>query len=97
MGVERLLAEGREVAFLWPCRRLPARHPIAPGAGGDRGHILLFRPSALEVHLRTAGWWFWCQEIFDFFAAHLALITEPSMRHYLAAWELQQAEPPEQR
>jgi hypothetical protein len=56
----------------------------------DRGHILLFQPSAVEVHLRTATW-FWSQEIFDFFAAHLGLITEPSMRHYLAAWELRQA------
>jgi hypothetical protein len=56
----------------------------------DRGHILLFRPSALEVHRKTAEW-FWDQEIFDFFAAHLGLITEPSMRHYLAAWELMQA------
>jgi hypothetical protein len=56
----------------------------------DRGHILLFQPSALEVHAKTAEW-FWCQEIFDFFAAHLGLIAEPSMRHYLAAWELKQA------
>lgn len=56
----------------------------------DRGHIILFRPSPLEVHRRTAEW-FWCQEIFDFFAAHLALITEPSMRHYIAAWELRES------
>jgi hypothetical protein len=102
MGVERLLAEGREVAFLSSPAVSPtsgpagipsaslARHPIAPGAGGDRGHILLFRPSALEVHLRTAGW-FWRQEIFDFFAAHLVLITEPSMRHYILASERQRA------
>ncbi len=56
----------------------------------DRGHILRFQPNALEVHRRTAEW-FWDQEIFDFFAAHLGLISEPSMRHYLAAWELKQA------
>jgi len=56
----------------------------------DRGHIILFRPSAIEVHLRTATW-FWSQEIFNLFGANLGLITEPSMRLYIAAWELRQA------
>jgi hypothetical protein len=56
----------------------------------DRGHILVFQPSALEVHVRTANW-FWCQEILDFFGERVGLITQPSMRHYLAAWELRQA------
>jgi hypothetical protein len=66
--------------------------PPQRGRGGARRPrpLSLFRPSALEVHRRTATW-FWSQEIFDFFAAHLHLITVPSMRHYLAAWELQQA------
>jgi hypothetical protein len=31
----------------------------------DRGHVVIFQPSALEVHVRTAEW-FWDQEIFDF-------------------------------
>ncbi len=56
----------------------------------DRGHVLLFEPSPLEVHSRVAQW-FWDQEVFDFVARHLHLIAEPSMRHYLAAWELKQA------
>ena len=56
----------------------------------DRGHVLLFEPSPLEVHCRTAEW-FWDQEVYDFVAQHLHLIAEPSMCHYLAAWELKQA------
>ncbi len=56
----------------------------------DRGHVLLFEPSPLEVHSRVAQW-FWDQEVFDFVARYLYLIPEPSMRHYLAAWELKQA------
>jgi hypothetical protein len=56
----------------------------------DRGHLVIFEPSPLEVHLRTAGW-FWDQEIFDFVGERLHLIREPSMRHYVAAWELKQA------
>jgi hypothetical protein len=56
----------------------------------DRGHLLLFQPSPLEVHRRTATW-FWDQEIFDFVGARLHWIAEASMRHYVAAWELKRA------
>jgi hypothetical protein len=56
----------------------------------DRGHLVIFRPSAQEVHARTAAW-FWDQEIFDFWAERLQVLREPSMRHYVAAWELKQA------
>ena len=56
----------------------------------DRGHLVIFEPGPLEVHQRTADW-FWDQEIFDFIGERLHLITEPSMRHYVAAWELNQA------
>ena len=56
----------------------------------DRGHLVMFEPSALEVHLRTASW-FWDQDVFDFIGERLHLIREPSMRHYVAAWELKQA------
>lgn len=56
----------------------------------DRGHIVLFRPTALEVHLRTAEW-FWDQEIFDFIGEQLSLIVNPSMRTYIQAWELKQS------
>jgi hypothetical protein len=56
----------------------------------DRGHLVRFEPSPLEVHLHTAEW-FWDQEIFDFIGERLHVISEPSMRHYVAAWELKQA------
>src|SRR5207249_3818093 len=56
----------------------------------DRGHVILFRPTALEVHLRTALW-FWDQEIFDFIGERLHLIAEPLMRAYVGAHELKRA------
>ena len=56
----------------------------------DRGHVLFFEPSPLEVHRQTATW-FWDQDIFDFVGARLPWLVEASMRHYLAAWELKQA------
>jgi hypothetical protein len=56
----------------------------------DRGHVVVFEPSALEVH-RQAATWFWDQEIFDFVQARLHWIAAASLRHYLAAWELKQA------
>src|SRR6266849_383530 len=48
----------------------------------DRGHVLVFEPTALEVHRHAAGW-FWDQEIFDFVAVHLHLIAQHSLRTYL--------------
>ena len=56
----------------------------------DRGHLLLFEPSPLEVH-RQAARWFWDQEIFDFVADHLHLMAQHSLRTYFHAWELKQA------
>lgn len=56
----------------------------------DRGICLYFDPSPLEVHVRTATW-FWDQEIFDFIAAHLHYCTALSMRLYHQAWELKTA------
>ncbi|MHC4176779.1 MAG: hypothetical protein ACYSWU_04690 [Planctomycetota bacterium] len=56
----------------------------------DRGHVVLFAPSALEVHLCAAKW-FWDQETFDFVGRWLHLISEASMRDYWKAWELKQA------
>jgi hypothetical protein len=56
----------------------------------DRGHVLLFEPTALEVHHQAAGW-FWDQPIFDFVAEHLHLIGQHSLRTYPQAWELKQA------
>jgi hypothetical protein len=56
----------------------------------DRGHLLLFEPTPLEVH-RQAARWFWDQEIFDFIAGHLHLMAQHSLRTYCHAWELKQA------
>jgi hypothetical protein len=56
----------------------------------DRGHMLVFEPTAAEVHRQAAGW-FWDQEIFDFVAGHLHLIAQHSLRVYHQAWELKQA------
>jgi hypothetical protein len=56
----------------------------------DRGHVLVFEPTALEVH-RHAAVWFWDQQIFDFVAAQLHLIEQHSLRTYRQAWELKQA------
>ncbi len=52
----------------------------------DRGHVLLFQPGAVEVH-RKAGAWFDDAEIYDWFAANLHRVREPSMRHYVRAKE----------
>jgi hypothetical protein len=56
----------------------------------DRGHCLEFIPSAQEVHRQAAGW-FWDQQVFDFVAAHVHLITQHSLRTYVLAWELKAA------
>ena len=56
----------------------------------DRGHLLLFEPTPLEVH-RQATRWFWDQEIFDFIADHLHLTAQHSLRTYCHASELKQA------
>jgi hypothetical protein len=56
----------------------------------DRGHVLQFAPTALEVH-RQAAQWFWDQEIFDLIGAYLPLLERPSLRSYTHAWELKQA------
>src|SRR6516225_7856748 len=56
----------------------------------DRGHVLFFEPTALEVHRQAAGW-FWDREIFNFVAARLHLIDRHSLRTYRQASELKQA------
>src|SRR5260370_18424149 len=56
----------------------------------DRGHVLVFEPTAWEVHRHAAGW-FWDEEIFDFFADHLHPIAQHSMRTYHHAWETKRA------
>jgi hypothetical protein len=56
----------------------------------DRGHVLLFEPTAEEVH-QQAGRWFDDAEIYRWFGEHLHLIAEPSLRHYVRAAELKRA------
>lgn len=56
----------------------------------DRGHVLVFAPSAEEVH-REAATWFTDQEILDFVGQTLHLIETPSLRHYVLAAELKSA------
>ena len=56
----------------------------------DRGLVIVFEPTALEVHVRTAAW-FWDQEIFDFVGERLHLFGELSMRLYRQLWELKEA------
>jgi hypothetical protein len=52
--------------------------------------VLLFEPTALEVH-RQAAEWFWDQEIFDLVADHLHLFERHSLRTYVHASELKRA------
>ena len=56
----------------------------------DRGHVLLFQPTAAEVHAR-AGAWFDDAEIYGWFAENLHRVREPSLRHYVRAKELKAA------
>ena len=56
----------------------------------DRGHVLVFRPTAEEVHSK-AGEWFRDAEILEWFGANLHRIPEPSLRLYLRAAELRRA------
>lgn len=53
----------------------------------DRGHLVIFEPSAIEIHKQVAEW-FWDQSIYDWFGEHLHLIPNPSMRLYVRASEL---------
>jgi hypothetical protein len=56
----------------------------------DRGHVLLFEPGAAEVHQKV-GTWFEDPEIYEWFAANLHRVREPSHRHYTRARELKAA------
>ncbi len=56
----------------------------------DRGHVVFFEPSAAEVHAQ-AGTWFDDPEIYQWFAANLPRVHEPSLRHYVRARELKAA------
>jgi hypothetical protein len=53
----------------------------------DRGHVLVFQPSAAEVH-QKAGGWFTDQEIYEWLGQNLHRVREPSLRLYERAAEL---------
>ena len=56
------------------------------GAVYDRGVVINFRPSVLEVHREIAqAGWFDDEEVFTFIGQNLFLITEPSFRFYQIA------------
>jgi hypothetical protein len=56
----------------------------------DRGHALVFQPTAAEVH-RKAAEWFQDAEIYAWFGRNLHRIAEPSFRYYVRAGELKAA------
>ncbi|HEV2971281.1 MAG TPA: UvrB/UvrC motif-containing protein [Pirellulales bacterium] len=52
----------------------------------DRGVLILFRPTALEIHREVGrGGWFADEEIFHFIDNHLYLMTNSSFRFYVTA------------
>jgi hypothetical protein len=57
----------------------------------DRGHMIVFDPPPIEIH-KQAALWFHDQEVFDFISEHLHLITNHSLRTYVLALELKQAQ-----
>jgi hypothetical protein len=54
-----------------------------------RGHVLLFQPSAAEVHAKVGTWL--DDEIYEWVAANLHRVREPSQCHYTRAKELKAA------
>ena len=56
----------------------------------DRGHVIVFEPTAEEVHHQVSRW-FGDTEILEWFEGHLHLVHRPSMRHYVRAAELKKA------
>ena len=52
--------------------------------------MLLFQPTAAEVHAR-AGTWFEDEEIYGWIAQNLHRVRVPSLRHYVRAKELKAA------
>ena len=56
----------------------------------DRGHLLYFDPSPLEVHKKVSEW-FQDDEIYDWFGKHLGYFDDLTMRSYVKAKELKRA------
>jgi hypothetical protein len=63
------------------------------GAVYDRGIVILFQPSALEVHREIARTgWFDDEEVFEFIGRNLFLVTQPSFRFYQIARDHKRAD-----
>jgi hypothetical protein len=86
-GIPRSFETTSQVALI--CNSWASSNPDV-AAVGDRAHLLLFEPAALEVH-RAAAAWFQDQEIFDFVGQHLGLVAEHSFRTYVLAREMKAA------
>jgi hypothetical protein len=86
-GIPRKFETTSRVAIIANCWRALNSNVAAVN---DRGRVVRFEPTPQEVHERTAHW-FWDQEIYDFLGEHLHLLSAPSMRHYITAWEEKQA------
>ncbi len=56
----------------------------------DRGHVIVFEPTAEEVHRQMLPW-FRDMEILEQFERHLHSVHQPSMRHYVRAAEWKKA------
>ena len=56
----------------------------------DRGHMIVFDPSPIEIH-QQAALWFHDKEVFEFISKYLHLITNHSFRTYVLAFELKKA------
>ncbi|WP_148074283.1 hypothetical protein [Bythopirellula goksoeyrii] len=56
----------------------------------DRGQVLVFQPTAIEVHLKV-GEWFDDLELYSWIGERLDQIASPSMRLYYRARELKNA------
>jgi hypothetical protein len=86
-GIPRQFTTTSRMAFI--VNQWPSLNPDV-AALEDRGHVLIFEPTSLEVH-RQASRWFWDQEIFDFVGRWLHLMKQHSFRTYVQAWELKAA------
>lgn len=64
----------------------------------SRGIMVVFRPSAVEVHCEVfKGGWYHDQEVYDFVFSHLRYLSQPSIRHYVVASEQRMAGRPWQK
>ncbi len=83
-GVPREFSTKSRVAIISNDWHTPNRNVAAVE---DRGHKVVFEPTAAEVHRKT-GEWFTDTEVYNWIGDRLHLIATPSMRLYIRASEL---------